>query len=446
MRTLLHNALVFAPGQPFQGWVLTEDRFIEDVGRGEPRAEIRDSAGRILDLEGKWLMPGVIDTHVHFRDPGLTHKADMASESRAAVAGGVTSVIDMPNTVPQTTSVEAWARKMALADENCLVNYGFFIGATNDNSEALTKIDHTRVPGVKLFLGSSTGDMLVNGEAVLDAIFSLPCLIVVHSEDEATIKRNVAAAKERYDNEEVPVNLHPQIRSEEACYVATCAAVERASRLNTRLHVLHVSTAKELDLFSARPLAEKRITAEVCVQHLWFCSDDYVRLGARIKCNPSIKSATDRKALRRALTDGRIDTVATDHAPHLLSEKSGGALRAASGIPLIQYSLPAMLTIAAQEGVPVARVVELMCGNPAALYGIDRRGELRKGYYADMVVVDPDGVTNASDDGVFSKCRWTPFHNMEFPFAVISTYVNGTLVYDRGEVYPHKALPLRFNH
>lgn len=419
--------------------------YIADMGVGEPSESVAMQVDRSVDLRGKWLLPGVIDTHVHFRDPGLTHKADMASESRAAVAGGVTSIIDMPNTVPQTTTIDAWEAKMALAADNCLTNYAFFIGATNSNYEQLTRIDTTRVPGVKVFLGSSTGSMLVDANEVLDAVFSLPYLIAVHCEDEATISRNIAAVKADMGTD-VPVSLHPQIRSVEACFQTTQAAVRRALRLNTRLHVLHLSTAKELELFSPGAPSRKQITAEACVQHLWFTDDDYQRIGARIKCNPAIKTEADRQALRQALIDGRIDTVATDHAPHLLQEKQGGALKAASGIPMIQYSLPAMLTLAREIGISSARVVELMCGNPADIYAIDRRGALRKGFYADMAVVDPQGVTCAADENVLSKCGWTPFHRTEFPIAVTATYINGRCVYDAGKVYPDKAMPLQFNH
>lgn len=445
MRTLFYNALVHGGGQPFQGWVLVDDMFISDIGSGDPPHPIVMQVDTSVNLEGKWLLPGVIDTHVHFREPGLTHKADMASESRAAVAGGVTSIIDMPNTVPQTTTMDAWEQKMSLAAEKCLTNYAFFIGATNGNYRQLADLDSTLIPGIKVFLGSSTGSMLVNNNEALDAIFSLPNLIAVHCEDEVTISRNIAAAKAAMGTD-VPVALHPQIRSEEACMLATQAAVERASRLNTRLHVLHLSTADELNLFSPGSFSRKRITAEACVQHLWFTADDYSRLGARIKCNPAIKTAADCKALREALTDGRIDTVATDHAPHLLQEKQGGALKAASGIPMIQYSLPAMLTLANQIGLSTARVVELMCGNPAGIYAIDRRGTLKKGYYADMVVIDPHGVTHAADENVLSKCGWTPFQGMEFPMKVSATYINGRCVYEGGTVYPHKAMPLQFNN
>lgn len=445
MRTLFYNALVHGGGQPFQGWVLVDDMFIAGMGAGEPPVPVATQVDRSVELGGKWLLPGVIDTHVHFREPGLTHKADMASESRAAVAGGVTSIMDMPNTVPQTTTIGAWEEKMSLAADKCLTNYAFFIGATNGNYEQLTRIDTTRVPGVKVFLGSSTGSMLVNDNEVLDAVFSLPNLIAVHCEDEAAISCNIAVVKATM-GADVPVPFHPRIRSEEACFLATQAAVRRARRLNTRLHVLHLSTARELDLFSPGPFSQKQITAEACVQHLWFTADDYQRLGARIKCNPAIKTTADRQALRNALMDGRIDTVATDHAPHLPEEKRGGALKAASGIPLIQYSLPAMLTLARETGISTARVVELMCGNPAGIYAIDRRGKLKKGYYADMVVIDPHGVTRAADEAVLSRCGWTPFHRMEFPVEVTATYINGRCAYEEGKVYPHNAMPLQFNN
>ncbi|MCM1021737.1 MAG: dihydroorotase [Muribaculum sp.] len=429
---LLHNAIIIDSGRRYRGYVAFDDEFIVAVGEGDvPSQLLLQASDKACDLQGAYLMPGVIDDQVHFRDPGLTHKADIATESAAAAAGGVTSFMDMPNTKPPTVTVEALQAKLARAEKVSVVNYAFFLGGTNDNLSELLKADYTRIPGVKLFLGSSTGNMLVDNEHELDAIFSkVPALIAIHSEDEATICRNREAAIKQYAPDEPPVDQHPLIRSHEACLTSTCAAIERAHRFGTRLHVLHISTEAETRLFTSEHLAQKKITAEVTVQHLWFTEADYTRLGTRIKMNPAIKTAADRDALRRALRDGRIDIVATDHAPHLPQEKEGGAISAASGAPMVQYSLPLMLEMADQGVFTHELVVEKMCNAPAELFGIDRRGRLCAGYYADITVVRPNSPYQISDSDTLSRCGWTPLAGTVLHNRVEQTWVNGRKVFD----------------
>lgn len=432
--TLLYNVLIVNEGKKAIGYVVIEGQFIVTVGEGMPPAAVAGECRDTVDLGGAMLLPGVIDDQVHFRDPGLTHKADLSTESRAAVAGGVTSYMDMPNTKPPTVTVETVEQKLRHASEVSVTNYSFFIGATNDNAEQLLDCDYSRVPGVKLFLGSSTGNMLVDEEETLTRIFrDVPALIAIHSEDEATIRAN----RERYISEmseDVPVKYHPLIRSREACIISTRRAIERAERYGTRLHVLHVSTAEEVAMFSPKPLTEKRITSEVCVHHLWYTDADYDTLGTRVKMNPAVKSAADRDALREGLRDGRLDIVATDHAPHLLSEKEGNALTAASGAPMVQFSLPVMLELADRGVFTTELVVEKMCHAPAELYGIDRRGYIRPGYYADLTVVSPDTPYTVTDGMVLSRCGWTPLDGTVLHNRVIKTYVNGRCVYDNGTV------------
>ena len=430
MKTLISNATIINEGRRFLGSVLLCGEVIEAVyGAGDALPE----ADCVVDATGLWLLPGVIDDQVHFRDPGLTHKGDIRTESRAAVAGGVTSVMDMPNTKPPATTLELLEAKYRLGAEKSLANYSFLLGATNDNLDELKRVDARHVAGVKLFMGSSTGNMLVDDERALAAIFAeTPCLIAAHCEDEATIRRNTDYYRAML-GDDVPVACHPFIRSTEACYRSSAKAVELAGRYGSRLHVFHLSTGLELSLFDPRtPLADKRVTAEVCVHHLWFSDEDYARLGSRIKCNPAIKTAADRQALRCAVAEGRIDVVATDHAPHLLAEKEGGALRAASGMPLVQHSLVAMLQLAAQGVFTVEQVVERMCHAPAVLYRIVRRGYIRPGYYADLALVHPHSPWTVSRDNIIYKCGWSPFEGTTFDAAVQSTWVNGRLVYDRG--------------
>ncbi len=442
---LLYNATIINESESYHGYVEVKGNIIENVAKGDPIATLLNSypESERLDLDGKWLLPGVIDDQVHFRDPGLTHKGDIATESRAAIAGGVTSFMDMPNTKPQTTTLEAWKAKMQHAQEVSLANYSFFFGATNDNIAEINKLDSKAIPGIKVFLGASTGNMLVDNEASLDKIFSLPYLIAIHSEDENIIRKNAETYREKY-GEDVPVECHPLIRSREACLVSTQRAIERAQRLGTRLHILHLSTKEEILLLG--DTNSSKITGEVCVHHLWFTDEQYKSLGTRIKCNPAVKSREDREELRHALNDGRIAVIATDHAPHLLSEKEGGALKAASGMPLVQFSLLAMLDMAKQGITSTENVVRLMCHNPATLYDIDRRGFIRKGYYADMVVVDPSKPTEVTTEIIQSRCGWSPFEGHTFPHSVDTTIVNGVVVYTQGKFSGDTAsMPLRFH-
>lgn len=423
--TIIYNALLINEGEKFKGYVVTDGPVIASVGRGDAPADLIAACREAVDARGSYLLPGVIDDQVHFRDPGLVHKGDIATESIAAVAGGVTSFMDMPNTKPPTVTQKALREKLQHASEVSAANYSFFIGATNDNMRELLECDYKITPGVKLFLGSSTGNMLVDEESTLDRIFSeVPAIIAVHSEDEATIRAN----RQRYESEcggSVPVEMHPLIRSREACVLSTRRAIERAERCNTRLHVLHVSTADEVAMFSDAPLPEKRITAEVCVHHLWFCDEDYARLGSRIKMNPAVKNRADRDALRQGLRDGRIDIVATDHAPHLPAEKEGDALTAASGAPMVQFSLPVMLELADMGVFTHQLVVDKMCHAPARLYDIMGRGFIREGYMADLVLVKPGEAYTVTDDMVLSRCGWTPLAGTTLHNRVTDTWVNG---------------------
>ncbi len=430
--TLIHNALIINEGVRFRGFVVIEGERIKTVGRGDAPSRLLNECAETHDAQGAYLLPGCIDDQVHFRDPGLTHKADMATESRAAVAGGVTSFMDMPNTIPQTITLEALEDKHRRAGEVSVANYSFYIGATNDNIDTLLACDYTRVPGVKLFLGASTGNMLVDSNEALNRIFGeVPALIAIHSEDEDIIRQNREAMIARY-GEDVPVGEHPNIRSVEACYKSTAKAVEMAKRHNARLHVLHISTAKELELLSNATLEDKKITAEVCAHHLWWTAGDHASLGARIKWNPAIKSETDRQALREGLNTGLIDVVATDHAPHLLSEKEGGAIKATSGAPLVQYSLPMMLELADKGVFSVEQVVDFMAHRVARLFRIRERGFIREGYYADLTMVTPDTPYEVCDKDVLSRCGWTPLAGTTLNNKVVATFVNGCKVFDYG--------------
>lgn len=434
MRKVFYNAVVVTGGRRFAGYVEIENEYITRVGEGVVPDEMLAQADEREDLGGAYLFPGVIDDQVHFRDPGLTHKGDIASESAAAVAGGVTSFMDMPNTNPQTTTLEALEAKYRRGAEVSVANYSFFIGATNDNIDALLACDYSRVPGVKLFLGASTGNMLVDHEAALNRIFGeVPALIAIHSEDEEIIRRNKAAAQEKW-GEDVPVEEHWKIRSSEACYESTRRAVAMAQKHNARLHILHISTAAELEFLTTQSLEEKRITAEVCAHHLWWSDEAYARLGSRVKWNPAIKTSADRAALRKALKEGRIDIVATDHAPHLLTEKEGGALKAASGGPLVQYSLLMMLELVKQGVFEVEQVIDYMCHKPARLYAIEERGYIAPHYKADLVVVKPVEGYEVKDADVLSRCGWTPLVGETLHHRVVATYVNGQCAYRDGVV------------
>lgn len=442
----IHNARIVNLGREYTGYVAIDGEFIHAMGDGAAPEALLAASQEVIDAAGMLLIPGCIDDHVHFREPGLTHKADIASESRAAVAGGVTSYMDMPNTKPLTITAEALEEKFDIAARSSVANYSFFIGATNDNIDTLLSIDNKRVAGVKLFLGSSTGNMLVDENDVLHRLFrECRTLISVHSEDDAIIRERRAFYTGRF-GEDLSVFYHPLIRSAEACYVCTERAVELARRYGTRLHVAHISTARELELFWAEPLLDKRITAEACVHHLWFTDNDYASLGTRIKCNPAIKTTADRNALRDAVNNGAIDLIATDHAPHLLSEKHGGALTAASGSPYVQFSLIMMLELVRQGVFSTVTVVEKMCHAPAMLYNIDRRGILRPGYYADIVLIDTNTRHTVTKEDVLSKCGWSPLEGTTFHSRVVKTFVNGKCIYSDGVVADNLAShSLKFN-
>ena len=418
---------------------MIDDDRIADIQENQ---EYRGDYDTVVDASGCFVLPGIIDDHVHFRDPGLTHKADITSESRAAAFGGVTSYLDMPNTIPQTTTLEALEDKYKRAADCSAVNYGFFFGATNDNVNLFTALDPHQVPGIKLFMGSSTGNILVDRRESLQKIFREATLpVMVHCEDTARINENMKKAKERY-GDDPPVELHPQIRDVEACYQSTALAVNLAKTYGTQLHVAHVTTAKELSLFCDND----RITAEVVVAHLMFSSDDYTSLGTRIKCNPAVKSADDRETLRKALTNGKITTVGTDHAPHLLSEKEGGAARAVSGMPMIQFSLVSMLELVDEGVLPIERLVQLMCHQPASLFEIRDRGYLRKGYKADIVIVSPNNPWILTPDCIQSKCGWSPLEGHTFNWKVMHTFCNGHHLFNQGvfdETYRGEALAFR---
>ena len=433
-KTIIYNAEIVNERKHWHGYVAFDNEFITDVGEGDPSLALLDSCEVKNDADGALVMPGVIDDQVHFRDPGLTHKGDIETESAAAVAGGVTSYMDMPNTNPPTVTLESLEEKNRRASDVSLANYGFFVGATNDNINTLLATDYSYTPGVKVFLGASTGNMLVNDRDTLKAIFSeVPAIVAIHSEDEALIRRNREYYIKKF-GENLPVTFHPLIRSTEVCYKSTAKAVEMADKYGTRLHVLHLSTARELELFDNCPLEEKRITAEACVHHLWFTDSDYARLGNLIKWNPAVKTWDDRAALRSALIQGYVDIVATDHAPHLLSEKQGSCLTAASGGPLVQHSLLVMLELVKQNVFPLDLVVEKMCHNPAKLYKVVKRGYLREGYYADIVVVDRNVPFTVRSENILSKCGWSPFEGYTFHNTVRQTYVNGNLVYNQGTI------------
>ena len=446
MKTLIKNATIVNEGLTFKGSVWIDGEQIIKVARHDESHSDTPEADRIIDAEGLYLIPGVIDDHVHFRDPGLTHKADITSESRAAAAGGVTSYMDMPNVKPLTTDLEKLADKFSLGAEKSCVNYSFFFGATNTNTDMLEQLDPKTVCGVKLFMGSSTGNMLVNQADALRQIFEkAPMLIMTHCEDSEIISSNLKSCREQY-GEDPDVCHHPEIRSEEACYRSTELAVRLAKETGARLHVAHLSTARELTLFEPTPLCttpDKRITAEACVAHLRFCDEDYATLGTRIKCNPAIKTRADRDALRHALTDGRIDVVGTDHAPHLLSEKAGGCVKAVSGMPMIQFSLVSMLALADEGVLSIEQVVELMCHAPARLFQIHGRGFIREGAFADLVLIRPDSQWTLQKEDILSKCGWSPLEGSTFNWRVEQTYCNGHLVYNHGHIdtaYRGKAL------
>lgn len=426
-RYLIKNAKIVNEGVIFEGDVLVENDLIVEVSEN---ISLKSSDCMIIDAEGNYLLPGVIDDQVHFREPGLTHKGDIESESRAAVAGGITSYIEQPNTVPNAVTQEILEEKYKIAAEKSFANYSFMMGATNDNLEEVLKTNPKNVAGIKIFLGSSTGNMLVDNEAVLEKIFACTSmLIAVHCEDEMTIKNNLEKYKEEY-GEDVPVTAHHLIRSEEACYISSSKAVALAKKTGARLHVFHLSTAKEMELFTNKiPLEEKKITAEVCVHHLWFTNDDYETKGNLIKWNPAVKTANDRKVLWEALNDGRIDVIATDHAPHTLDEKKQKYLQAPSGGPLVQHALVAMFEAHHQGKISVEKIVEKMCHNPAKIFKIEKRGFIKEGYFADLVIINAGLPWSVKKENILSKCGWSPFEGFTFKSRITHTFVNGKLVY-----------------
>ena len=432
MMQLIKNATIVNEGRIFIGSVLIDGERIKAVFEENQAIEIKESFTEI-DASGMLLIPGVIDDQVHFREPGLTHKGDIYSESRAAVAGGITSYFEMPNTKPQATTIELLEDKYSIASEKSFANYSFLMGVTNDNIDVLKSVNPRNVAGLKMFMGSSTGNMLVDNQNTLNRVFSeVPLLIVTHCEDEATIQANIQYYKSLL-GEEIPVKYHPLIRNAEACYRSSSFAVELATKYNSRLHVFHLSTEKEMSLFTNdKPLKDKRITSEVCVHHLWFNDTDYERYGNRIKWNPAIKAESDRLALIEAVKNNKIDVIATDHAPHLLSEKEGSCMKAASGGPLVQHSLSAMLQLVKQGAFSIEKVIEKMCHAPADLFRIEKRGYIRPGYYADLVLVDTKKIWTVAPENILYKCGWSPFEGTTFDTKVQKTWVNGNLVYDDG--------------
>ena len=431
-RVLIKNAKIVNEGTIFEGDVLIENEYIVEIAES---ISAKSSTTKVIDAEGNYLIPGAIDDQVHFREPGLTHKGDIASESRAAVAGGITSYIEQPNTVPNAVTQEILEEKYVIASEKSYSNYSFMMGATNDNLEEVLKTDPTNVAGIKIFLGSSTGNMLVDNDAVLEKIFSgTKMLIAVHCEDEETIKYNLEDYKDEY-GDKVPVTKHHLIRSAEACYISSSKAVALAKKTGARLHVFHLSTAKEMELFSNKiPVADKQITAEVCVHHLWFTNADYETKGNLIKWNPAIKTEADRDALWEALNDDRIDVIATDHAPHTLDEKKLPYLQAPSGGPLVQHAVVAMFEAFHQGKITVEKIVEKMAHNPAKIFKINKRGFIREGYFADLVLVNAGLPWSVKKENILSKCGWSPFQGYTFKSRITHTFVNGQLVYNNFKV------------
>ena len=428
MQILIKNAQIVNEGKIYKSDVLVEDKIIKEIA-----AEITIEAEQIIDAKGLYLLPGVIDDQVHFREPGLTHKATIYTESKAAVAGGITSFMEMPNTNPQALTQKLLEGKYQIASETSIANYSFFMGVSNDNLEEVLKTDPKTVGAIKIFMGSSTGNMLVDDKTVLEELFSKsPMLIAVHCEDEQTIQENTIKAKKKF-GEDVPIAEHPNIRSAEACYKSSSMAVELAKKHNTRLHVFHLSTEKEITLFdNTLPLAEKRITAEVCIHHLWFSDRDYEKKGTHIKWNPAVKKESDKNALFQALLDDKLDVIATDHAPHTLEEKSKTYFKTPSGGPLVQHALPAMLAFANQGKISLEKVVEKMCHNPAICFRVENRGFIREGYFADLVLVDLNKPWEVNKDNILYKCGWSPFEGETFNAQITHTLVNGHIAYEYG--------------
>lgn len=441
-KTLIKNATLVNEDELFVSDVLIEGNFISLIER-----DIEDTDAEVIDARGLFLFPGIIDDQVHFREPGLTHKGEIYTEAKAAVAGGVTSYMEMPNTNPQSTTVAELEKKYARAAECSLANYSFFMGGTNTNLDEVMKVDYSKVCGLKLFMGSSTGDMLVDNSETLEKIFSsVKTLIATHCEYDPLVKENQNRIVEEY-GEDLPAYFHPIIRSEEACYRSSSMAVALAKKHNTRLHILHISTAKELGLFGNKtPLKEKRITAEACIHHLWFSEEDYEKKGNYIKWNPAVKTVYDREKIFEAVLDGRIDVIATDHAPHTIEEKEQPYLKAPSGGPLVQHSLNAMLDFYAQKKISLEQIARKMCHNVADIFCIEKRGYLREGYFADMVLVDLNQQTPVTRQSLHYKCGWSPFEGHTFKSKVLKTFVSGNLVYDEGKFNENnKGMRMTFN-
>ncbi len=430
------NATIVNEGEIYEGNVFLKNGIIEKIIRQDGAANIPELSKEaiIIDAQGKYLIPGIIDDQVHFREPGLTHKADIYTESKAAVAGGVTSYMEMPNTVPNTLTQELLEEKYKIASDKSLANYSFYMGASNDNIEEILKTNPGNVCGIKVFMGSSTGNMLVDDVDTLNEIFSKSKLLVaVHCEDEGIIQKNIEIFREKY-GENVPIEAHPLIRSDKACYKSSKLAVSLAKIHNTRLHVLHLSTAKEMELFdNSVPLEKKRITSEVCIHHLWFNSTDYNKYGTLIKWNPAVKTQNDRDKLFEALLEDKLDVIATDHAPHTIEEKSNTYFKAPSGGPLVQHSLPAMLDFFHKGKISLEKIVEKMCHAPAVCFQVEKRGFIREGYWADLALIDIKNKTKVEKSDILYKCGWSPFEGHTFNSKVTHTFVNGNLVYENGK-------------
>ncbi|PKA82665.1 dihydroorotase [Ulvibacter sp. MAR_2010_11] len=441
---LIKNANIVNEGIIFRGDVLIENDRIAEVSES---ISVKSADTKVIDADGQYLLPGMIDDQVHFREPGLTHKATIETESKAAVAGGITSYIEMPNTVPQATTIALLEDKFAIAEKTSWANYSFMFGGTNDNLSEILKVDETKVAGLKLFLGSSTGNMLVDNPKVLEKIFSKTKLLIsAHCEDEATIQKNLAKQIEKY-GDDIPIEMHPKIRSEEACYISSSKAIELAKKTGARLHVFHLSTEKETKLFSnKKPLSEKKITAEVCIHHLWFTEEDYKTKGTKIKWNPAVKTEKDREGLWKALNDDRIDVIATDHAPHTLEEKDNVYTKAPSGGPLVQHALEALFEMHHRGRITVEKIVQKTAHNPAILFQIKERGYIKRGFKADLVLLDPNSPWTVNKENIAYKCGWSPFEGTTFKSRVTHTFVNGALVYENGKFpNPGKGERLTFN-
>jgi len=425
---ILKNGQIVNEGKIFSGDILIKNGRIEKIAES-----INNNVGKEIDCTGKYILPGIVDDQVHFREPGLTHKSDLYTEPRSAVAGGVTSYMEMPNTKPPAVTQERLEEKYKAASEKSLANYSFFMGASNDNIDEVLRTDDKNVCGVKIFMGSSTGNMLVDNAKTLDTIFSrCPMLIATHCEDEATVRGNEKIYREKY-GEGIPIYMHPEIRNVEGCLKSSTLAIDLAKQHNTRLHILHISTADELALFrNDIPLGEKRITSEVCVHHLYFNADDYAKFGTQIKCNPAVKSVEHQSALFSALLDNRLDIIATDHAPHTWDEKNNTYFKAPSGVPLIQHTLNVMLDFYHQGKISLERIVEKMCHAPTECFRLAQRGYIREGYWADLAIVDVNEEWTVAKDNIHYKCGWSPFEGKTFKGKVKSTIVSGHLAYHNG--------------